>query len=73
MCWSEIPKGIFDSTLAKEVGNTLIEEIESLLEKPMHDYAGHSDAVEFGQFLLVGVPKEWIETKYQQFLNREEK
>jgi hypothetical protein len=32
----------------------LIEELDeaiALLEKPMHDYAGHSDAVEFAEWI----------------------
>ena len=27
MCWSETPKGVFDSTKAKEIGDRLMEEI----------------------------------------------
>lgn len=30
MCWSEIPKGIFDSTKAKEIGDKLIKDLTSL-------------------------------------------
>lgn len=33
MCWSESPKGIFDSTKAKEIGDALIAELNSQ-EKP---------------------------------------
>lgn len=29
MCWSETPKGIFDSTNAERIGNELIKEIDS--------------------------------------------
>ena len=30
VCWSEIPKGIFDSTRAKKIGDDLIKFIESI-------------------------------------------
>ena len=30
MCWSETPKGIFDSTNAERIGNELMKEIEDL-------------------------------------------
>lgn len=30
MCWSETPKGVFDSSNATEIGNRLIKEIENV-------------------------------------------
>lgn len=27
MCWSEIPKGVFDSTRAEQLGNEIIESV----------------------------------------------
>lgn len=32
MCWSETPDGVFDSTLAKEVGEALLAEMRRLVE-----------------------------------------
>ena len=31
MCWSETPKGVFESTHAKEIGDRVMEAIESEL------------------------------------------
>jgi hypothetical protein len=35
MCWSETPKGIFDSTKAQEIGDNLVNEITNHLKKPL--------------------------------------
>jgi hypothetical protein len=32
VCWSEIPKGIFDSTKAEKLGNGIIQAIKLYLE-----------------------------------------
>ena len=33
MCWSEIPKGVFDSTRAAELGKEIVEAIDKYVEK----------------------------------------
>lgn len=33
MCWSEIPKGVFDSTRAAELGKEIMEAIEKYVEE----------------------------------------
>ena len=40
MCWSETPKGVFDSTLAREIGDKLWDRIQSVIsekQKEMDD------------------------------------
>ena len=32
MCWSETPKGVFDSTNAERIGNELMKEIEEYIK-----------------------------------------
>lgn len=31
MCWSETPKGVFESTRALEIGNSIMNDLEDLL------------------------------------------
>ena len=33
MCWSEIPRGVFDSTKAAELGKEIMEAIEKYIEE----------------------------------------
>lgn len=33
MCWSETPKGVFDSTRAKEIGEKLCKNLEEIRKK----------------------------------------
>jgi hypothetical protein len=35
MCWSETPKGIFDSTKAQEIGENLVNDITNHLKKSL--------------------------------------
>lgn len=35
MCWSETPKGIFDSTKAQEIGENLVNDITNHLNKSL--------------------------------------
>jgi septum formation topological specificity factor MinE len=37
MCWSEIPKGVFDSTKAAELGKEIMEAIEKYVEVQEED------------------------------------
>jgi hypothetical protein len=34
MCWSETPKGIFESTRAKQIGDDVWAEIENVIAEP---------------------------------------
>jgi hypothetical protein len=45
MCWDETPKGIFDSTRAKEIGDALVEFIRAnTVAKPAQSAKHNPDA-----------------------------
>jgi hypothetical protein len=77
----KVIENFFTRTNDKE-SKEVINEAIALLEKPMHDYAGQSDAIEFLESIRAYEHEAGIqicydertsEELYQSFLNREEK
>ena len=79
MCWSETPKGIFDSSQASNVGNEAVSFIIKLYDQFKQDE--QSDAVEFAEWLQENAEDlskqqlngDWYYVGLQKILTREQR
>ena len=68
MCWSEIPKGVFDSTTAAELGKEIMDAIEEYTNKKPSYYTSRNITVEdihqIHREMLENERNEEMERKY---------